>query len=293
MMMERSGSIFGPYTERKQLSYGDREFNEPNQGGLVQTEKGDWYFFTHHGTGAWEGRCDSLVPVTWVDGWPIIGKPDGKQIGHFVWSGKKPLDGMPAITPQSDDEFNESTLAPQWEWNYQPRAEKWSLTERPGWLRLHAFKPLQDNLMKAGNTLTQRCFRTSFNEVVIKLDLAGMADGQKTGLCHFSNDYSYLGVSQENSKRKLQYQNNGKSADGPEITRDYVWLKSTWGLDGKSQYSYSLEGTSFTDCGDPYSLKWGNYRGDRIGIFSYNDISNAGYVDVDFFHYAYTSTLKK
>jgi beta-xylosidase len=61
MMMERSGSIFGPYTERKQLSYGDREFNEPNQGGLVQTEKGDWYFFTHHGTGAWEGRCDSLV----------------------------------------------------------------------------------------------------------------------------------------------------------------------------------------------------------------------------------------
>ena len=58
--------------------------------------------------------------------------------------------------------------------------DKWSLTERPGWLRLHAFKPLQaDNLMKAGNTLTQRCFRTSSNEVVIKLDLSGMTDGQK------------------------------------------------------------------------------------------------------------------
>ena len=33
----------------------------------------------------------------------------------------------------------------------------WSLDERPGFLRLHAFKPLRpDQLKKAGNTLTQR-----------------------------------------------------------------------------------------------------------------------------------------
>ena len=128
MMMERSSHIFGPYTESKQLSYAERRFNEPNQGGLVQTEKGDWYFFTHHGTGAWEGRCDSLVPVTWIDGWPIIGKPDDKGIGHFVWSGTKPVPkARPPITPQSSDEFNETSLPPQWEWNYQPQDDKWSL----------------------------------------------------------------------------------------------------------------------------------------------------------------------
>ena len=48
---------------------------------------------------------------------------------------------MPVVTPQTDDEFDETSLPPQWEWNYQPRADKWSLTERPGWLRLHAFQP--------------------------------------------------------------------------------------------------------------------------------------------------------
>lgn len=33
----------------------------------------------------------------------------------------------------------------------------WPLVERPGWLRLRAFKPIQPgNLLKAGNTLTQR-----------------------------------------------------------------------------------------------------------------------------------------
>lgn len=90
LMMQRYKSIFGPYAEVKQLAYPGRDANEPNQGGLVQTEKGEWYFFTHHGTGAWEGRCASLLPVTWIDGWPIIGEigPDG--LGRMVWSGKKP-----------------------------------------------------------------------------------------------------------------------------------------------------------------------------------------------------------
>jgi beta-xylosidase len=289
MMMERSNSITGPYTENKQLSYAEKQFNEPNQGGLVQTEKGDWYFLTHHGSGAWEGRCASLVPVTWMDGWPIIGLPDDKGIGRFVWTGKKPVEDTMIVTPQSSDEFNETNLLPQWEWNYQPRDGQWSLSERPGWLRLHAFRPLQsDNLMKAGNTLTQRCFRTSSNEVVIKLDLSGMADGQKCGLCHFAGTHSFLGVSQEGKTHTLVNDANGRATSGPEITGNDFWLRSTWGLDGKSQYSYSSDGKNFTDFGDPYQLTWGNYRGDRIGIFNFNNKTNAGYVDVDFCHYIYS-----
>ena len=97
----------------------------------------------------------------------------------------------------------------QWEWNYQPRADKWSLAERPGFLRLHAFKPLQrDNLKKAGNTLTQRVFRTSTNIVTLALDLSGMADGQVAGLCHYSKDYSTIGVRCENGIVTLE--------DGPQ-----------------------------------------------------------------------------
>jgi len=64
VMMERATNIFGPYTEVKQLNHADRTAKEPNQGGLVQTENGDWYWFTHHGSGDWEGRCASLLPVT-------------------------------------------------------------------------------------------------------------------------------------------------------------------------------------------------------------------------------------
>ena len=290
VMMQRSKNIMGPYTERRQLTAPNRESHEPNQGGIVDTVKGDRYFLTHHGNGDWEGRAASLLPVTWVDGWPIIGQtdPTGKP-GLMTWSGKKPLAGN-IVTPQSSDDFGANKLAVQWEWNYQPRADKWSLTERPGFLRMHAFCPLRpDDLMKAGNTLTQRCFRTPDNRVVLKLDLSGFADGQKTGLCHFAKTHSALGVVQDGQVRRIECRGNGQLTAGPEITGDQLWLKSTWGLDGRSRYAYSTDGKDFTEFGPEYQLSWGNYRGDRIGIYNFNTKQDAGYVDVDSFTYDYAS----
>ncbi len=292
VMMQRASNINGPYSDPRQLNHAEKQFKEPNQGGLVQTEKGDWYWFTHHGTGDWAGRIASLLPVTWVDGWPILGTvgPDG--IGTMAWSGRKPVDGTPIATPQTNDEFVSTTLAPQWEWNYQPRAEKWSLTERPGWLRLHAFAPLQkDALLKAGNTLTQRCLQTTANEVVVKFDLSGMADGQKAGLCHYARTYSFLGAAQDGATRHIEFNDNGHITRGPEVTGKLLWVKSTWGADGKSQYAYSEDGETFTPCGDNYQLTWGNYRGDRLGIFSFNNKGESGYVDVDFFHHTYAHAM--
>jgi len=286
IMMQRSKNIIGPYTEVKQLSHAQKKFKEPNQGGILQTEQGDWYFFTHHGSGSWEGRCNSLIPVTWVNGWPIIGEIGDDGIGTMVWSGKKPVPNAPIVFPQTSDEFSNPTLPPQWEWNHQPRKDKWSLSERRGWLRLHAFKPLrQDDLLKAGNTLTQRCFRTNSNEVTVKLDLSAMADGHKAGLCHYAKSHSALGVTQHGATRTLEYKLNGKATFGPVLTGNILWIRSTWGLDGQSQYSYSLDGQIYIDFGEPYQLTWGHYRGDRIGLFSYNNKAEAGYVDFDYLYY--------
>ncbi len=288
VMMERAINIFGPYTEVKQLNHADKQAKEPNQGGLVQTEQGGWYWVTHHGTGDWEGRCASVLPVTWIDGWPIIGKVGTDGIGTMVWSGKNPVADTMKVTPQTSDEFDETNLPPQWEWNYQPWADKWSLAERPGWLRLHAFVPLEkNNLLKAGNTLTQRSFRSTTNEVVIKLDLSGMADGQRAGLCHFSRSYSMLGVHQIGAARRLEFQFNGVVTSGPVLTNATLWLRSQWGLNGMSQYAYGLDGATYTEFGEPYPLSWGYYRGDRIGIYNFNDHLAAGYVDVDSFQYHY------
>ncbi len=296
VMMHRGKSLYGPY-ETRQLSRGQRDAHEPNQGGLVDTPDGGWFFLTHHGTGAWEGRAASLLPVTWRDGWPILGAPDAEGIGTMVWSARKPVAGLPVVLPQTSDDFAAPALAPQWEWNYQPRADKWSLADRPGFLRLHAFRGLDgDNLLKVGNTLTQRVVRASNAAVVVRLELAGLADGQHAGLSHFAAarrkdrpaaSSASLGVVRSGSERAIEFSRDGTFTRGPVLTSDVVWLKSTWGLDGESRFAFSTDGRTFTPFGEPYQLVWGAYRGDRIGLFTFNNRADDGYADFAAFRFSF------
>lgn len=295
IMMQRSKSLYGSY-EVKQLNHVNRpKDKEPNQGGLIGLVDGSWWFFTHHGSGDWEGRAASLLPVNWVDGWPIIGEVGKDTIGNMVWKAPKPikLDNL-KIKFQTDDDFSSGNLLPQWEWNYQPRAEKWSLTEKKGYLRLHAFHPIQPEegkniLLRVGNTLTQRSLRTRENVVTVKFDISGMANGQAAGLTHFSTvSLSWLGVKQENGIRRLIYSQNNDEAAGPVLSGKNIWIRSSWGIDGVSGYLYSLDGKKFIEFGGKSQLTWGSYRGDRIGIFNYNILSDEGFVDVDFFQYHYS-----
>jgi beta-xylosidase len=153
-------------------------------------------------------------------------------------------------------------------------------------LRLKAYRPLEaDKLLKAGNTLTQRTFRKQDNEVVIKMDISNMKDGQKNGLCHFSSQHSAIGIVKEEGTCYLEYRKNDNITRGIPIRSQYVWLRTQWGLDGKSYYYYSLDGDNFLPFGEPYQLVWGNYRGDRVGIYCFNDKGEDGFVDVDYFHY--------
>jgi beta-xylosidase len=295
IMMERSRNIYGPW-EIKQLNHVNKELDkEPNQGGLLQIPTGKWYFLTHHGVGDWEGRVVSLLPVQWIHGWPVVGEVGADTIGRMVWTGVKPISNERKLSIQSSDEFNSSRLNVQWEWNYQPRAEKWSLTERQGFLRLYAFTPLHAGnektlILRAGNTLTQRSMRTSSNIATVKLDISHMADGQFAGLTHFSTtSNSLFGVKQENGALLLSYSNNGKDTSGIGVHSKFIWLQSTWDASGISRYAFSTDGKSYQTFGGSYQLTWGSYRGDRIGIFNFNRKEDKGYIDVDWFRYDYSN----
>ncbi|MEJ7684752.1 MAG: family 43 glycosylhydrolase [Segetibacter sp.] len=192
-MMERSKNIYGPY-EIKQLNHvNPLKDKEPNQGGLIRNEAGDWWFFTHQGTGDWEGRAACLLPVIWINGWPVIGQPGSDTIGNMVWTYTKPVPGSFIVFPQTDDEFNQDILSVQWEWNYQSRQNKWSLTKRKGFLRLNAFRPVEPKgkddkritFYRVGNILTQRSMRTTNREVTIKIGIRGMANGQSAEFMPF------------------------------------------------------------------------------------------------------------
>ena len=297
VLAKRDRKMTGSFSEERQLLLPCREANEPNQGGIIEGPDGQWYFLTHHGSGDWSGRIVSLLPVTWYDGWPMMGDTRGGMPGSMVWETTMaaPINEEHRVSEnmvlQRSDDFDytqSSTLAPQWQWNYQPRQEKYSLTERPGWLRLHAFLPLEhDKLLKAGNTLTQRAFRTPRNEVTIRIDISHLVDGQHAGLCHFASHSGCLGVVRKEGQTylELRHDDNVEVSASP-IAASCLWLRSTWGLDGHSQFSYSLDGDHFTPFGT-YDLSWGYYRGDRIGIYCYNNQSDDGFVDIDYLHYAF------
>lgn len=287
LMMERARSVQGPYDEVRQLHHGEKAFMEPNQGGLIQTKQGGWYFITHHGTGDWAGREVSLLPVTWVDDWPVIGEPGPDVIGRMVWSDTIPVKNHPITNPATSDDFSDTKLSPQWEWNYQPRNDKWSLAERPGWLRLYACVPLVGgDLTTAPNTLTQRVFRTEHDTVTVKLDVAGMKNGQRCGLSHFGYpDYATVNIICEATGKRLAWGRQQKLHKGASLTSDDVWLRSIWSNTGTSRFYYSLDGQTFQQLGPAYPLKWQSYRGDRIVLFTFNDLQQAGFVDIDYLHY--------
>src|SRR5690606_12597149 len=123
----------------------------------------------------------------------------------------------------------------------------------------------------------------------IKMDIQSMAAGEWAGLVHFGYpNYAAIGVVSDTTGKHLLFKNKEVRIKGIQLTGKDLWLKSTWGLRGQNQYSYSLDGHNFTPFGAVYQLKWGAYRGDRIAIFNYNDQADAGYVDIDYFHYEYS-----
>lgn len=288
VLAKRARNPMGPYSEARQLTEPNREANEPNQGGIVQAPNGQWYFVTHHGRQDWEGRAMSLLPVTWTDGWPVIGEVGANGRGLMSWGGAKPVKSRPSART-SVDTFNTRTLGPDWEWMHNPRPGFWSLTERPGFMRLRAWRLSQaDNPLSAGNILTQRAWRTTRAQMTVKLDLSGMADGQTAGLGHFSNTYGLLGAVRQGGVRRIVYRRAGQApVMGPAAPGRDLWLRIGWGLDGRASFAYSPDGRRFTAFGEVTQQTRASYRGSRVGVVTWNDAGAQGHIDIDRVDYDY------
>ena len=84
------------------------------------------------------GRETYLVPVEWVDGWPVVGEL-ALEMEH-----DPPAPAQPAYEPARDD-FDAASLHPRWLSIRVPLDDKVSLGERPGWLTLHGGPALEDS----------------------------------------------------------------------------------------------------------------------------------------------------
>jgi beta-xylosidase len=283
----RSRSIYGPYEHRVVLHQGDTKINGPHQGGYIESQDGKGWFIHFQSRGA-HGRIIHLEPVRWADDWPIMGDAAADAtIGQPVntWAIPSHSGKNSQQRPQTSDEFHERMLGPQWEWNHNPVDEDWSLTARPGYLRL---KPgYAANLFTARNTLTQMMQDESF-EFTSRLDLHAMKDGDHAGLAMFEQAASGVEVVQTGEARVLDFfhAHDAIAASTP-LTAAAVQLRVH--VEGDmATYFYSVDdGKTFQQIAPPVRIGFSWWKGSRPSLFAYTTVqnSNSGFVDFDWVHY--------
>lgn len=297
----RADKIDGPYEKKIILLDNYAGFPWAAQGTIVDDPKGNWYGFIFQDRGA-IGRVPLLMPVRWVDGWPMMGDENGKVPAVM----RKPVQGCTPTSIVESDDFSGKELKLTWQWNHNPVDEAWSLTERPGYLRLKTGRLCKD-VFDAPNTISQRMTGPRCSGVVA-LDIARMKDGDVAGLSAFNGDAAVLSIEMNDGKKQLVMStdslmlegNDKKIAGNKHVVKETVKLgkktKQIWlRLDGDFRLGqdiatlyYSLDGKLFKQIGTPFKMKY-DYRrvfmGSRFAIFNYATKQQGGYVDVDSFEY--------
>lgn len=280
----RSDHIYGPYEHK--LIMNDNSSYPPNglhQGGMVELKNGDWWFMIMQDRGA-IGRVPCLVPVEWIDGWPMLGK-NGKDVITY----RKPDVGknFPVQVPATTDEFNTQKLGLQWQWNHNPDSEKWSLKARKGYMRLKA--SYAEDLKKARNTLTQRVQGPS-SEGTVELEVTGLKNGNVAGFGIFEFPYAYVAVRQSGDKKQIVMCNDGKIVEQiDDFQGNRIWIRArATDKDFQARFYYSLDNKDFTPIGDVLSMGLGlPWTANRFALFHFTTEKDGedGYADFNWFRF--------
>ena len=343
----RADDIRGPYEKKTILETDFGGFPHVGQGTIVDTECGHWYGIIFQDRGG-VGRVLTLMPCRWTDGWPMLGDEEGR-IPESLTPDPSPSSLTPCPSPIGEgsdylggivgsDDFNPPTSTPHaqglitplsnrrgaggeagqaaralaslWQWNHNPIDTAWSLTERPGFLRLKTCRVVP-NLYLAPNTLTQRMEGPGCSGVVT-IDVSHMRDGDCCGLAAFNGDSGVLTIKKKGRKLYIEMSEQSVALDpknkavtavderiveSTELSSIHqspstIHLKLTAdfrpGRDTANFY-YSTDGTTWTQIGShDYKMQF-DYRrffmGTKFAIFNYATRKTGGYIDVDAFEY--------
>jgi beta-xylosidase len=238
------------------------------------------------------GRIPVMAPITFTDGWPSVTLVDGRWGGSYPFPDVTCRD-VPA-RPKSDT-FSGSTLHPEWAWNHHVDDSKWSMGNG---LTLQTATVTND-LYAARNTLTRR-IAGPVSTATIELDYSAMADGDVAGLAAFRDTSAWIGLKKAGGAMRVVMTNGltmeagtwsttglGTEVADADVTGGKIWLRAevdvrTDSGGGTARFSYSTDGTTFTDLGNTLTLTkdWQYFMGYRFGIFNYATEALGGSVKI-------------
>jgi alpha-N-arabinofuranosidase len=213
LTIARSHTAFGPFEacpDNPILTHSTRP-DEPIQatghGDLVQTPDGQWWI-VFLGVRRWDGehhhlgRETFLAPVRWSsEGWPVIN--EGRPIALEMSS-----QGLPPPHPWPGDgrrdDFEQRELALCWNFLRNPAPDSWSLSERPGCLRLHGSPASLDSI--SSPAFVGRRQQHLRCRAAARLQFAPEGDGQRAGLTLRANEANHhdLVLTRTGSERRVQ-----------------------------------------------------------------------------------------
>lgn len=268
---------------------------------LVQTPAGWWMVCLgirpqggamHH-----LGRETFLAPVEWgPDGWPTVN--GGRGIELVMEAPKLPPHPFPKEPAR--DEFEGERLGLAWNFLRNPQEENYSLSERPGYLRLKGSAVTMSDA--ASPTFVGQRQRDLNCTVSAKLDFVPNRENEEAGMVVRGNDqYHYdLGLTLKNGRRQAFFR---KVLDGRTIEPvTYVWLP-----DGEVTFTITASPLSYEFAcrtsenpvaqlgnaltGGLSSEKIGGFTGVYIGIYATgNGKASTSPADFDYFEYKAATT---
>ena len=303
----RADNIRGPYEKKTILEADFPGAGYVGQGTIVDSKDGDWYGIIFQDRGG-VGRILTVMPCRWIDGWPMLGDEEGKIPLRM----RTVVSGEPERHIICSDDFSSEKLGLHWQWNHNPINSAWSLTERPGWLRLKTNRVV-NTLYLAPNTLTQRMQGPACSGIV-KMDISKMKDGDCAGFAAFNDGTGTLMIRKQGKKYSLemaemkvsltQREKAVEKVDEKTIQKIDLNAKNTtlWlridadfrpgergGRDAANFY-YSLDGEQWSKIGtDDYKMRFDWQRffmGSKFAIFNYATKRSGGWVDIDDFRFS-------
>ena len=271
-----------------------------HQGGIVQAKNGSWWALLMQDFHS-IGRTVCLMPMTWEDGWPMVGLKGNLGRAPRTWYKPDTVLGCYGIDEEAqpirapynrNEDFNGKQLGHVWQWNHNPDDKMWNL--KGGRLRILA-QPAEQ-LMWARNTLTQRVIGPK-SIATVELYTKGMKDGDVCGLGNINVPCSWIGVMKMEGQplmlRSFEQMTNDTTQTPPAITlpaipaNGKIWLRCIGDYDNNQmQYAYSTDGINFQTLGRmmPLTYQLITFQGSRHALFAFNvKGKKGGYAEFDNF----------
>lgn len=212
-VIQRSKSPYGPFEPSpynpviSNMNHPENPFQAIGHADLVQLPDESWWLVClgirpQGGKYQHLGRETFMAPVSWTeDGWPIAGT-------NGVMETTYPVPNLPEHKWAKDpirDEFDASTLGLAWTFIREPHAEDWSLSEKPGFLRLNGSAvSLKDKSSPAFVGRRQTALNMA---AAAKISFNPSSENEEAGLVIRANDENHyaLVIRLRNGKREAEF----------------------------------------------------------------------------------------